>query len=404
MLRSKFALVVVCTLVASSFLVSVANATPPQTRVLPVGSKLYSLSCDGIEGAGVRNGQLASVNTVTGVNNKIGSGTTHPEASSVDGGLTGCAIGATYNPVTHTAYWFNWKRGDESRGGNSSQLFTIDTTTGNSTYIGELTPGINVFGSGATYGNLGNLVGIATNASGNMYAFWFGNSDTHLYVGLVNQKSGSISAVHQVGNDATDSFFNSENLCSFTYNPVDNKFYVTGYAARLETSHIHLYGIDVTSGAIISDVASGWDNTGENCPFFACGTTVDENGVMWSVSYAFLSATVGGWSTPDNLQWIPLPNPFYYTQALFIAPASGDNGAAAATAAAAAAAAQRQRELTEILGLVPSIASLALNIGDLTNSLLAPKKSISAKQKCVKGSSTKYIKKGSKCPTGYKKK
>jgi nucleoid-associated protein YgaU len=73
--------------------------------------------------------------------------------------------------------------------------------------------------------------------------------------------------------------------------------------------------------------------------------------------------------------------------------------AAAAEAArvAAAEAGKKQKELTEILSLIPSIAGLALDVGDLTNSLLL-------KQKCVKGKTIKYVKKGAKCPKGYVKK
>ena len=72
---------------------------------------------------------------------------------------------------------------------------------------------------------------------------------------------------------------------------------------------------------------------------------------------------------------------------------------AALNAAIAADAAKRalgQKEMSELLSVIPSIAGLALNIGDLTNSLLA-------KQKCVKGKTTKYVKKGAKCPKGYVK-
>ena len=79
---------------------------------------------------------------------------------------------------------------------------------------------------------------------------------------------------------------------------------------------------------------------------------------------------------------------------------SGLNSAAAAVNAAIAAdAAKRaldQKEMSELLSVIPSIAGLALNIGDLTNSLLA-------KQKCVKGKTIKYVKKGTKCPKGYAK-
>ena len=73
--------------------------------------------------------------------------------------------------------------------------------------------------------------------------------------------------------------------------------------------------------------------------------------------------------------------------------------AAAVNAAIAADAAKRaldQKEMSELLSVIPSIAGLALNIGDLTNSLLA-------KQKCVKGKTIKYVKKGTKCPKGYAK-
>ena len=63
----------------------------------------------------------------------------------------------------------------------------------------------------------------------------------------------------------------------------------------------------------------------------------------------------------------------------------------------AADAAKKQKELTELLSVIPSIAGLALNLGDLTNSLLL-------KQKCVKGTKTKYVKKGAKCPKGYVRK
>ena len=79
------------------------------------------------------------------------------------------------------------------------------------------------------------------------------------------------------------------------------------------------------------------------------------------------------------------------------------NEAAAAEAARVAAAntaadaAKKQKELTELLSVIPSIAGLSLNIGDLANSLLL-------QQKCVKGTKTKYVKKGAKCPKGYTKK
>jgi hypothetical protein len=77
--------------------------------------------------------------------------------------------------------------------------------------------------------------------------------------------------------------------------------------------------------------------------------------------------------------------------------AAAAEAARVAAANAAADAAKKQKELTELLSIIPSIAGLALNLGDLTNTLLL-------KQKCVKGTKTKYVKKGAKCPKGYVKK
>jgi hypothetical protein len=70
--------------------------------------------------------------------------------------------------------------------------------------------------------------------------------------------------------------------------------------------------------------------------------------------------------------------------------------AAAKAAEDAARRAKEQKELTELLSVIPSIAGLALNLGDLTNSVLTTK--------CVKGKAVKNVKQGAKCPKGYKKK
>jgi len=67
-----------------------------------------------------------------------------------------------------------------------------------------------------------------------------------------------------------------------------------------------------------------------------------------------------------------------------------------ATVVDAAKKAKEQKELTELLSVIPSIAGLALNIGELTNSVLSTK--------CVKGKTIKYVKKGAKCPKGFAKK
>ena len=68
----------------------------------------------------------------------------------------------------------------------------------------------------------------------------------------------------------------------------------------------------------------------------------------------------------------------------------------AAANAEAARKAKEQKELMEILALIPSIGELTLSLGETTQSLYSTK--------CVKGKTTKYVKYGAKCPKGYVKK
>ena len=68
----------------------------------------------------------------------------------------------------------------------------------------------------------------------------------------------------------------------------------------------------------------------------------------------------------------------------------------AAANAEAARKAKEQRELTEILALIPKIGELTLSLGETTKSLYSTK--------CVKGKTIKYVKYGAKCPKGYLKK
>lgn len=74
------------------------------------------------------------------------------------------------------------------------------------------------------------------------------------------------------------------------------------------------------------------------------------------------------------------------------------NEAAARIAAEAGAArrAQEQRELAELLSIIPSIASVSTLFGTLAVA--------ATKQKCVKGKSIKYVKRGAKCPKGFVRK
>jgi hypothetical protein len=78
------------------------------------------------------------------------------------------------------------------------------------------------------------------------------------------------------------------------------------------------------------------------------------------------------------------------------AAANAEAARVAAANAEAARKAKEQKELMEILALIPSIGQLTLSLGETTQSLYSTK--------CVKGKTTKYVKYGAKCPKGYKKK
>jgi uncharacterized delta-60 repeat protein len=83
----------------------------------------------------------------------------------------------------------------------------------------------------------------------------------------------------------------------------------------------------------------------------------------------------------------------------YLLTANPDPAAIAAQAAAQAEAARKakeQKELMEILALIPKIGELTLSLGETTQSLYSTK--------CVKGKTTKYVNKGSKCPKGYVRK
>jgi hypothetical protein len=83
-------------------------------------------------------------------------------------------------------------------------------------------------------------------------------------------------------------------------------------------------------------------------------------------------------------------------EAARVAAANAEAARVAAANAEAAKKAKEQKELLEILGVIPSLAGISVNVGDLANSLLTTK--------CVKGKTTKFVKKGAKCPKGYVRK
>jgi uncharacterized delta-60 repeat protein len=83
-------------------------------------------------------------------------------------------------------------------------------------------------------------------------------------------------------------------------------------------------------------------------------------------------------------------------EAARVAAANAEAARVAAANAEAARKAKEQKELLEILSIIPEIGKLALSVGDTALAVLG--------QKCVKNKAIKYVKKGAKCPKGFVKK
>ena len=127
--------------------------------------------------------------------------------------------------------------------------------------------------------------------------------------------------------------------------------------------------------------------------------TPAENNQWASVAYGdglWVAVSIGGDNRVMTSAGVIVTTAAANAEAARVAAANAEAARVAAANAEAARKAKEQRELTEILALIPSIGELTLSLGEITKSLYSTK--------CVKGKKTKYVKKGSKCPKGYVKK
>jgi hypothetical protein len=81
-----------------------------------------------------------------------------------------------------------------------------------------------------------------------------------------------------------------------------------------------------------------------------------------------------------------------FTLTVTAAPVVADNSSAQSEAARKA---KEQRELTEILSIIPELGRLSLNLGKTSQALVG--------QRCVKKKEVRFVKKGAKCPKGFVK-
>ena len=278
-----------------------ALADPPaQSRSLPTGSSLYSFPCEDPANNTPRTfaeGQLSIVNTATGVKTPRGPGITDIDIRNQVGSTAACVTGSTYNYVTKTAYFVT----SYASYNLNSALFEINLATGNSVFIGLLTPGNSV--SGADSQGRIETWGIATDSTGNMYALWRGISNNQFYVGLVSKATGNLSLIREI-QAPWNAYFVREGVSNFSY--FDGKFYTAStFQVPLRDSFPHLYEIDVTTGNITSDVAA---TTSLN---WFQGLAIDSNGVIWSSQINFVQTSpVTAWSnttgfekTSSSYQW-----------------------------------------------------------------------------------------------------
>ena len=185
---------------------------------------------------------------------------------------------------------------------------------------------------------------------------------------------------------------------------------IGGRSSTVRVRDVALLAQTITFPAI-SDAVVGSTNTSANATA-SSGTNV----VYRSNSNSVCTIFEGYWNTPGPMPITLLTvgtcsitaseegdatyAPAADVTRTFNVTAAVNNNVAAETIriaaeAAAAKKAKEQRELIEILSLIPELGRLSLNIGDTALAVSG--------QKCIKDKTIKYVKKGAKCPKGYVK-
>jgi hypothetical protein len=245
----------------------------------------------------------------------------------------------------------------------------------------------------------------------------------------LGEDSQKVQTVFYCGDPVEGGFFIDWDVLNFLYDlPLDAE--ASADNAAPQPSCIEPAAPDLTAASTLSDNSVGLTFT---APTFTGGAKVTSyevsirnptgEVVLFTQSFTPTPAIARGASstftvtnlTPATTYGFSLQaiNALYGSYQSYLLTATTSNDAAQAAAARVAAAnaeaarvaaanteaarkAKEQKELTEILAIIPKIAELTLGLGETTKSLYSTK--------CVKGKKTKYVKKGAKCPKGYKKK
>ena len=167
------------------------------------------------------------------------------------------------------------------------------------------------------------------------------------------------------------------------------------WTSRTSASDNDWYAVTYGNGLFVAVSNSGTGNRVMTSPDGITWTsrTSAADKQWWSVTYGdglFVAVSDTG---TDNLV---MTSGQIGLAARTTAAANAEAARVAAANAEAARKAKEQRELTEILALIPKIGELTLSLGETTKSLYSTK--------CIKGKIIKYVKKGAKCPKGFLKK
>jgi hypothetical protein len=254
--------------------------------------------------------------------------------------------------------------------------------------------------------------------SGDVYLEWYGYGDGYILIpypyvaptasSLLVSKSSLISLMNLRGVQNLDLSVRKDN-------PVVNCNPVTplGQISLLAAPAITLSSISETANAASAVAGYTINSTGGAIASYSISPAVS-NGLSFSTTTGLISGTptaqasavtytitaTNATSTASATFTLTVnPNPAIAAaaEAARIAAAAEAARIAAAAEAAriAAAAAQKQRELTEILSLIPAIAGLAFNLAVLTTYLFAPEKSFLPKvlnPKMINTKSLVYLK------------
>jgi hypothetical protein len=168
------------------------------------------------------------------------------------------------------------------------------------------------------------------------------------------------------------------------------------WTSRTSAADNDWYGVTYGNGVFVAVSDSGTGNRVMTSPdgiTWTSRTSAADN--SWhSVAYGGGLFVAVSWTGTGNR--VMTSSVVGSTAGTAAAAANAEAARVAAANAEAARKAKEQKELMEILFLIPKIGELTLSLGEIAKSLYPTK--------CVKGKTTKYVKYGAKCPKEYVKK